>query len=209
MPAAMLFFMALCPLQVRQGSTIHRYRLYNKWHVGLASLLRPVSNATHTHTGHVPRCDRGTCLEVIAQIQQLLDCHDNDQRAVVCWLNGPAGFGKSALAQTIAECYAAEGCLLGSFFFLQGAGDRSLMSCLIPILAHQISLTVPGAKPLIQSVIEDEPAVLLDYISGGGLVASMTKTGESCKEHQSPGHQLKISLHFLIRLAIHLHLPLH
>ena len=34
------------------------------------------------------------------------------------------------------------------------------MSRLIPSLAHQISLIVPGAKPLIKSALEDEPALL-------------------------------------------------
>ena len=123
-------------------------------------MLNPVSNATHTRAGHVPRCDPGTRLEVIAQVREWLDGHDNDERAVVCWLNGPAGYGKSALAQTIAECYAAEGRLLGSFFFLRGAGERSHISRLIPTLAHQISRTVPGTKPSIESAIEDEPALL-------------------------------------------------
>ena len=122
-------------------------------------MLRPV-NATHTRKGHVPRCDPGTRLEVIAQIRQWLDGHEDDKRAVVCWLKGPAGYGKSALAQTIAECYAAEGRLLGSFFFLRGAGERSQISSLIPTLAYQISRTVPGTKPLIESVVEDEPALL-------------------------------------------------
>jgi hypothetical protein len=122
-------------------------------------LLRPVSNATHTRAGHVARCDPGTRLEVIAQIREWLDGHDNDKRAVVCWINGPAGYGKSALAQTIAESYAAEGRLLGSFFFLRGAGERSHISRLIPTLAHQISLSVPGTKLLIESALEDEPAL--------------------------------------------------
>ena len=128
-------------------------------------MLRPVSNATHTRAGHVPRCDPGTRLEVIAQIRRWLDGHDNDKRAVVCWLNGPAGYGKSALAQTIAECYAAEGRLLGSFFFLRGAGERSHISRLIPTLAHQISLTVPGTKLLIERALEDEPALLESTVS--------------------------------------------
>ena len=123
-------------------------------------MLKPVSNATHTRAGHVARCDPGTRLEVIAQVREWFDGSDNDRRAVVCWINGPAGYGKSALAQTIAECYAAEGRLLGSFFFLRGAGERSRISRLIPTLAHQISRTVPGTKPSIESAIEDEPALL-------------------------------------------------
>ena len=122
-------------------------------------MLRPVSDATHTRAGHVPQCDPGTRLEVIAQIRERLDGQNNDKRAVICWLNGPAGYGKSALAQTIAEWYAAEG-RLGSFFFLRGAGERSNISRLIPTLAHQISLTVPGTKPFIERAIEAEPALL-------------------------------------------------
>ena len=127
-------------------------------------MLRPVSDATHTRAGHVARCDPGTRLEVIARIRRWLDHHDTDKRAVVCWLNGPAGYGKSALAQTIAECYATQGRLLGSFF-LRGAGERSHISRLIPTLAHQISLTLPGTKPLIESVIKDEPALLGSTVS--------------------------------------------
>ena len=69
------------------------------------------------------------------------------------------------MAQTIAECYAAEGCLLGSFFFLRGAGECSHISRLIPTLAHQISRIVPGTKPLIESAIEDEPALLESTLS--------------------------------------------
>ena len=128
-------------------------------------MLKPVSNATHTRAGHVARCDPGTRLEVIAQIGQWLDGHVVDKRAVVCWLNGPAGYGKSALAQTIAEGYAAEGRLLASFFFLRGAGERSHISRLIPTLAHQISLSVPGAKLSIERALEDEPALLRSTVS--------------------------------------------
>ena len=120
-------------------------------------MLRPVSNATHTRAGHVARCAFGTRLEVIAQIRQWID---GDERAAVCWLNGPAGYGKSALAQTIAECYAAEDRLLGSFFFLRGAGERSHISRLIPTLAYQIYLSIPAVKPLLEKALEDEPALL-------------------------------------------------
>ena len=126
-------------------------------------MLRPVSDATHTRAGHVARCDPGTRLEVITQIKQWLD--DSDKRAAVCWLNGPAGYGKSAVAQTIAEHYAAMGRLLGSFFFLRGAGERSHISRLIPTLAYQISLSVPAAKPLLERGLRHEPALLEPSVS--------------------------------------------
>ena len=125
-------------------------------------MLRPVSDATHTRAGHVARCDPRTRLEVIAQIKQWLNGSD---KQAICWLSGPAGYGKSALAQTIAEHYAAKGCLLGSFFFLRGAGERSHISRLIPTLAHQISLSVPAVKPLLEKALRDEPAMLGPSVS--------------------------------------------
>ena len=132
------------------------------WHLGLPDLLRPVSNATHTRAGHVARCDPGTRLEVIAQIEQWLN--GSDKRAI-CWLSGPAGYGKSAVAQTIAERYAAKGRLLGSFFFLRGAGERSHISRLISTLAHQMSLSLPAVKPLLKKALRDEPAMLGPSVS--------------------------------------------
>ncbi|KIK07880.1 hypothetical protein K443DRAFT_2097 [Laccaria amethystina LaAM-08-1] len=73
---------------------------------GLSDLLRPVSNATHTRVGYVARCDPGTRLEVIAQIKQWLN--GSDKRTAICWLSGPAGYGKSALAQTSVAAAPAQ-----------------------------------------------------------------------------------------------------
>ena len=53
----------------------------------------------------------------------------------------------------------------GASSFLRDAGERSCISRLIPTLVHQISLTVPGAKPLIKSALEDEPALLGSTVS--------------------------------------------
>ena len=126
-------------------------------------MLRPVSNATHTRAGHVARCDPGTRLEVIAQIKQWIN--SSDKRAAICWLSGPAGYGKSAVAQSIAERYAKEGRLLGCFFFLRGAGERSHISRLIPSLAYQVFLAVPAVKPLLEKALRDEPAILGPSVS--------------------------------------------
>jgi len=124
----------------------------NSLSLGLSQLLRPVGNATHTRSGPVPKCDPGTRAEVIHKIRKWLNRRDKQS---VCWLNGPAGYGKSALSQTIAERYADQGRLLGSFFFLRGAGDRSHIAGLIPTLAHQISISVPATKLLIDRALED------------------------------------------------------
>jgi hypothetical protein len=161
----MSFFMALQPLLPQVCQVL--YELANTikqfMHLGLQDLLKPVSNATHTRAGHVARCDPGTRLQVIAEIKQWLN--GSDKQASICWLSGPAGYGKSAVAQTIAERYAARGRLLGSFFFLRGAGERSHISRLIPTLAYQISLFVPAVKPLLEKALRDNTDMLGPSVS--------------------------------------------
>ncbi|KIM77982.1 hypothetical protein PILCRDRAFT_11641, partial [Piloderma croceum F 1598] len=60
---------------------------------------------------------------------------------------------------TVAERYAAKSILLGSFFFLRGAGGRSTITRLIPTLAYQLSNSLPATEPLIRDVIRGEPAI--------------------------------------------------
>ena len=60
---------------------------------------------------------------------------------------------------------SAKGRLLGCFFFLRGAGERSHISRLIPTLAHQISLSVPAVNPLLEKAVRDEPAILGPSVS--------------------------------------------
>jgi hypothetical protein len=71
----------------------------------------------------------------------------------ICWLSGSAGSGKSAISQSIAKRYDDKGRLLASFFFLRGAGDRSVIACLIPTLAYQLSHSIPATKPLIREAL--------------------------------------------------------
>ncbi|TFK35835.1 hypothetical protein BDQ12DRAFT_564124, partial [Crucibulum laeve] len=100
------------------------------------------------------RCYPGTRLKVIANIEKWIK--DGGDRPVL-WLNGPAGSGKSAIAQTIAELYNQQIC--ASFFFLRGGGQRSRIQLLIPTLVHQITLSMPITKEIIQNVLEQEPYI--------------------------------------------------
>jgi hypothetical protein len=121
----------------------------------LNDLLAPVTDATYSRSGPVAKCHPGTREDVIAQIKQWVEGSDHP----ICWLNGPAGAGKSAISQTIAEWYAAKNRLAGNFFFLRGAGDRSIIARLIPTLAHQLCISAPATKPLIRKVLKSEPGI--------------------------------------------------
>ena len=79
----------------------------------LHRLLAPVDDAAYTRGGPKAACLQGTREDVIGHITQCVE-HDHH----ICWLNGPAGSGKSVISQTITELYAAKGRLGFSFSFL-------------------------------------------------------------------------------------------
>jgi archaellum biogenesis ATPase FlaH len=77
----------------------------------------------------------------------------------ICWLSGPAGFGKSAIMQTAAERLKEMGVLAASFFFLGGAGLRSEFTRFITTIAYHISLSIPTSQPFIQRALQKDPTV--------------------------------------------------
>ncbi|KAF7968846.1 hypothetical protein HWV62_29212 [Athelia sp. TMB] len=108
------------------------------------------------------RCLRGT--RVLA-IKEILRWKDEPEGKPVCWMTGPAGFGKSAILQTVAESSAREGTLAASFFFLRGADGRSRINHFITTLAFQITMSVPQVKPIVEMVLERDPTILHQSIA--------------------------------------------
>jgi hypothetical protein len=82
---------------------------------------------------------------------------DEGRDRPICWLNGPAGSGKSAVAQTIAEICDDYHILAGSFFF---SGDGNKIARIIHTLAYQLSVSVPATKPLIQQVLHNDRSIV-------------------------------------------------
>ena len=110
----------------------------------LYKLLNPVRDASHDRAGPVAKCYPGTRERVISEITRCIE-----KGEPICWLNGPAGSGKSAISHAVAELYAAKGRLAADFFFLRGAGNRSKIAGLIPTLAYQLSISLPRTKSFI------------------------------------------------------------
>ena len=77
-------------------------------------------------------------------------------RQRIIWLNGPAGAGKSAIAQTIAGRCSDEQ-LAASFFFLRNSSDRGTAARLFTTLAWQLAKNIPEILPYIESAIEAQP----------------------------------------------------
>ncbi|KZP05864.1 hypothetical protein FIBSPDRAFT_923130 [Athelia psychrophila] len=68
-----------------------------------------------------------------------------DGKTAICWLSGPAGYGKSAILQSIAERCATEHILAASFFFLRGF--------FIITLVYQLSVSFPSTKSAIEAAL--------------------------------------------------------
>jgi len=77
----------------------------------------------------------------------------------MCWLSGPAGYGKSAISHAIAEHYDQKGRLIGNFFFFRGAGDRSILGRLVLTLSHQLYHCVQATKRSIENAIKADPHI--------------------------------------------------
>ncbi|KAF5359412.1 hypothetical protein D9756_003582 [Leucocoprinus leucothites] len=75
------------------------------------------------------------------------------------WITGPAGVGKSALAQTIAEEMKAKERLGATLFFSRPNG-RDDPEQVIPTLAYQLAVKHPKYKPILNQRLADDPYLL-------------------------------------------------
>ncbi|KAM6496277.1 hypothetical protein JOM56_008983 [Amanita muscaria] len=107
---------------------------YGRFH-GLGHLEKFVSfNAFHNSPVQDPdrKCHPGTCVVVLNCIRNWFDNATSAERAF--WLHGPAGTGKSAIAQTIARS-CIQGQVAVTFFFYKSDTSRNDGNCLFPTIA--------------------------------------------------------------------------
>ncbi|KAJ7823679.1 hypothetical protein B0H14DRAFT_2825851 [Mycena olivaceomarginata] len=85
---------------------------------------------------------------------------DSGPSSGILWLHGPAGSGKSAIAQSFCQKLRADGRLGGSFFFKRGHLSRGNASKLFPTLAYQLALSFPEFNHPISHTIDTDPAIV-------------------------------------------------
>ncbi len=111
--------------------------------LGLEKLRQFISEGALCNSeerSHPPKCHPGTRVEILNTIAEWIQNTDSRQR--IFWLNGPAGVGKSAIAQTIAEsCRDKE--LAASFFFQRNTMYCNMANRLFPTLAWQLAMSIP------------------------------------------------------------------
>jgi len=104
-----------------------------------------------------PRCYPGTQATLLHKVTAWLENHEKSRPFL--WIHGPAGDGKSAIAQTLAETFAAAGRLAGSFFFSRISAVSHDDKRFISTLAYQLILKFPQIRQFVLEAISYDPLV--------------------------------------------------
>ena len=84
---------------------------------------------------------------------------DANKVALFLWLYGPAGAGKSAIMQTIAELLEEAGLLAAAFFFSRNAAGRNDKTPLVATLVYQLVKSIPEICAGVLEAVERDPAL--------------------------------------------------
>ena len=104
-----------------------------------------------------PKCHPHTRKAVLKKIMDWVK--DADKVALILWLYGPAGAGKSAIAQTIAELLEEAGLLAAAFFFSRNAAGRDNKTSLVATLVYQLVKSIPEIRDHVLKIVEQDPAL--------------------------------------------------
>ncbi|PPQ85371.1 hypothetical protein CVT24_005367 [Panaeolus cyanescens] len=105
-----------------------------------------------------PQCHPDTRVKFLKRVE---DWAENGPLPLM-WLHGPAGVGKSAVAQTTAETLHKSGKLAASFFFSKTApteSHRGHDGRFVTTIAHQLTERIPDLRKLVQDVIKNKLSV--------------------------------------------------
>ncbi|KAF9553225.1 hypothetical protein CPC08DRAFT_713938 [Agrocybe pediades] len=111
-----------------------------------------------------PKCHPRTRVKIREIIMRWIELgRDKDDRAgkQFLWLNGAAGCGKSAIAQSTIESCIERGVLLASFFFSRSDPTRNHAGSLVATLAYQLYCAFPGTEVQTEiiSAIQKDPLI--------------------------------------------------
>ncbi|KDR68617.1 hypothetical protein GALMADRAFT_1037793 [Galerina marginata CBS 339.88] len=129
---------------------------------GIDILLEGVAKGALHNSGErfdPPKCHPNTRTAVLQKIMDWIQNGDPSSPEFM-WIYGPAGSGKSAIAQSIAELCYEYGLLLGTFFFSRSVAGRNDDKRLAATIAYQIGQSISEALPSIEKAVERNPALL-------------------------------------------------
>ncbi|KAJ7479604.1 hypothetical protein FB451DRAFT_1239394 [Mycena latifolia] len=105
-----------------------------------------------------PRCYPNTRTAALEILQHWAE--SASESVPIMWLHGPAGAGKSAIAQTMAERWSFEEKLGAAFFFgrnIRGGGAEG--HHLFPTIAYQLTTNIPHLRAPIGEVVQADSTI--------------------------------------------------
>ena len=114
-----------------------------------------------------PGCMKGTRRDILSKLEKWLG---DEQEKQVFWLNGLAGTGKSAIAQTFSKTSFADGKLGASFFCSRSSDNKSSLRSILPTLAFQLAHRYPRFRK------ELLPALMASHDVGRESLCSQMET---------------------------------
>ena len=124
-------------------------------------LFREMATAALHNSGELldpPKCHPNTRLAVLSDIMKWVKW-EGGLKSFIMWVYGPAGNGKSAIAQMIAKMCEEEMILLATFFFARSDPQRNNDRKLITTIAYQITFNLPSVRDAINGAIEHDPSI--------------------------------------------------
>ena len=104
-----------------------------------------------------PKCHEDTRKAIIKDIESWV--LDDAKGTLILLISAPAGSGKSAILQTIAELFQDSGGLAASFFFSRTAAQRQTETHLITTVAAQLAVSIPATRPFIDRAVRDDLSI--------------------------------------------------
>ena len=107
-----------------------------------------------------PACHPDTRTKILANIRSWVA--DENRQTTVLWIHGPAGSGKTAICQMLAEqCEEDEG-LAATFFFEGGSAGRVDARLLVTTIAYQIANSIESARGHISNAVLKNPQQIFE-----------------------------------------------
>lgn len=130
--------------------------------LGVLRSMKRVDGVGFNHRGR-RGCLKGTRVTLLEEIDRWF----KDGEQPIFWLNGLAGSGKSAIAQTVAERCFANGTLGASFFCSSGANlkGQDKFNTIFPSLAYQLAYQYPDFRSTLVPHLRFNPGIEYESLS--------------------------------------------
>ncbi|KXN84619.1 Vegetative incompatibility protein HET-E-1 [Leucoagaricus sp. SymC.cos] len=106
-----------------------------------------------------PQCHPGTRLDICGQAQSWFNNPDRNEK--ILWIHGPAGIGKSAIMQTLAqEEHKSSPSILGATIFFSKLKQRDNPKRLFNTIAYQLATRYERYQQYVADILTNNPKIV-------------------------------------------------